>query len=662
MSSCSTQAMPARANRRHRVADREVDEAKCSFLVVGGGIAGVSAAQELSRLNPSSTITLLSQTKVLREVMFSNRLTEHLEELTVQESSADELKKKFPNIRVAIGQFKSLDIQAREVVLSDQSRLRYGKLCLCMGASPRVMWNHDNIITIRDTQSVENMSSLLQSAEKVMLLGNGGIALELAHELDYCEISWVVRDPYIGSPFFDATASGFLLEAEPRYNTEKEKIAEIAQASVEMGKKALIEASETRDAGSALGSAVGPHLRKKLAEIPHEHRDRPAPLSIYFERQVTALYDRVLDQWLPGLERATAAAAGAAVAGEEQEDERARMMSLLSVHNQSGASSHRFAVFIRSTQEGEEEETVLDCDFLVAALGVKPNSHGCEALQLDNEGSILVNETMQTSDPNIYAAGDCCNYQKSEIFATEGEVGEAGLNHCWIQMRLWAQARVMGLYAAQCINEGQYTLLPHNPSTRNDWAFEMFAHCTRLFGFKVVLLGRFNGQGLGKESEKVIKTVHVSESKLAESSARAQKKGKGQGEGEEEKESRGPVLDLSSRKRSRFGGGCLCCKDEPGGRLGCLLPSPGPESSKKGRSSSYNSSGSGSGLEVAIRYSPGQEYIKLVLVHGRVVGALLIGETDLEETFENLILNRIDVGHLGSQLLDPEHDLEDYFD
>ena len=37
-------------------------------------------------------------------------------------------------------------------------------------------------------------------------------------------------------------------------------------------------------------------------------------------------------------------------------------------------------------------------------------------------------------------------------------------------------------------------------------------------------------------------------------------------------------------------------------------------------------------------------------------------ETDLEETFENLILNRIDVGHLGSQLLDPEHDLEDYFD
>ena len=101
-----------------------------------GGIAGVSAAQELSRLNPSKSITLLSQTEVLREVLFSNRLTEHLEELSVQESSADELKKKFPNIRVVINQFCSLNVQAKAVVLSDQSILHYDKLCLCMGASP----------------------------------------------------------------------------------------------------------------------------------------------------------------------------------------------------------------------------------------------------------------------------------------------------------------------------------------------------------------------------------------------------------------------------------------------------------------------------------------------------------------------------------------------
>ena len=47
---------------------------------------------------------------------------------------------------------------------------------------------------------------------------------------------------------------------------------------------------------------------------------------------------------------------------------------------------------------------------------------------------------------------------------------------------------------------------------------------------------------------------------------------------------------------------------------------------------------------------------------GRVQGALLIGDTDLEETFENLILNQIDVSALGEDLINPDIDIEDYFD
>ena len=40
----------------------------------------------------------------------------------------------------------------------------------------------------------------------------------------------------------------------------------------------------------------------------------------------------------------------------------------------------------------------------------------------------------------------------------------------------------------------------------------------------------------------------------------------------------------------------------------------------------------------------------------------MIGETDLEETFENLILSQFDCTDLGIDLLDPEVDMEDYFD
>ena len=67
-------------------------------------------------------------------------------------------------------------------------------------------------------------------------------------------------------------------------------------------------------------------------------------------------------------------------------------------------------------------------------------------------------------------------------------------------------------------------------------------------------------------------------------------------------------------------------------------------------------------LEIWLRCTAGVEYVKVIVLAGRVVGAMLIGETGLEEVMENLILNRFDVSSLGVGLLDPEIDIEDYFD
>lgn len=50
------------------------------------------------------------------------------------------------------------------------------------------------------------------------------------------------------------------------------------------------------------------------------------------------------------------------------------------------------------------------------------------------------------------------------------------------------------------------------------------------------------------------------------------------------------------------------------------------------------------------------------MVDGRMQGAVLIGETNMEETFENLILNQMDLTEYGEDLLNPDVDVEDYFD
>ncbi len=54
--------------------------------------------------------------------------------------------------------------------------------------------------------------------------------------------------------------------------------------------------------------------------------------------------------------------------------------------------------------------TQIPCELAVVAIGVKPNvklAHEA-GLHIGSLGGITVNEYMQTSDPDIYAAGDCC--------------------------------------------------------------------------------------------------------------------------------------------------------------------------------------------------------------------------------------------------------------
>jgi len=63
-----------------------------------------------------------------------------------------------------------------------------------------------------------------------------------------------------------------------------------------------------------------------------------------------------------------------------------------------------------------------------------------------------------------------------------------------------------------------------------------------------------------------------------------------------------------------------------------------------------------------VRCTIGHEYIKVLVQNGRVHGAVLIGNTELAETLQNLILNKTDVSDIEEDMLNPQFDLEDYYD
>jgi len=58
----------------------------------------------------------------------------------------------------------------------------------------------------------------------------------------------------------------------------------------------------------------------------------------------------------------------------------------------------------------------MGCNFVIGAIGSSPNTSLVEGLQNTETKALIVNERMQTSDPNIYAMGD--------IIATKSILGE----------------------------------------------------------------------------------------------------------------------------------------------------------------------------------------------------------------------------------------------
>ncbi|MBN1185257.1 MAG: FAD-dependent oxidoreductase [Bacteroidales bacterium] len=72
--------------------------------------------------------------------------------------------------------------------------------------------------------------------------------------------------------------------------------------------------------------------------------------------------------------------------------------------------------------------TEIPCELAVVAIGVRPNIKLAKeaGIEIGNIGGIKVNEYMQTSDPDIYAVGDCCeiknNISNKNVLAPYGDL------------------------------------------------------------------------------------------------------------------------------------------------------------------------------------------------------------------------------------------------
>uniref|UniRef100_A0A182QHR5 FAD/NAD(P)-binding domain-containing protein n=1 Tax=Anopheles farauti TaxID=69004 RepID=A0A182QHR5_9DIPT len=473
-----------------------------TYLVVGGGIAGVTCAETLAILRTDQTdrILLLTESTLVKAVTNVVPLGKILNRFDVEEKSAEQLSSA-SNIDVLSDQLYQIECDLHQVRTIAGRCIKYRYLCLCTGARPNIIdkaKGNANVIGIRDTESVEEFRKRIQTATRLVVVGNGGIASELVYEVGGMEeIHWVIKDPYISSTFVDSGAATFFRERlQKKDSAERDKTVCKRMRYTEND-----DAGENSTVGvTKRGAALGPDWHREFnIKKPGENHPTDEKVSVHYSVEVEDIKEST-----SGLQ-------------------------------------------VRLT-----DGTTIECDFVVSATGVVPAvswTGGCDrSFKLGPDGGLFVDWSMETSVTDVYAAGDVCY---------------AGWDHAphWFQMRLWTQARQMGAMAARSMAAKRA-----GEEIYQDFCFEMFNHVTTLFGYQVVLLGRYNGQGLNDK------------------------------------------------------------------------------------------------YEVLLRMTPGLEYIKFVLVEGRLQGALLVGETGLEETCENLILNQLDLSPYGEELLDPDIDIEDYFD
>uniref|UniRef100_A0A8C5FCQ8 Pyridine nucleotide-disulfide oxidoreductase domain-containing protein 1 n=1 Tax=Gadus morhua TaxID=8049 RepID=A0A8C5FCQ8_GADMO len=483
--------MLANVSSAERMASHQMQ--RFQFVVVGGGIAGVTCVEQLASDFPSAEVGLITAASHIKAVANFKQVSQTLEEFDVEERPPSVLQEKYPNVTVFQSAVRSLQADQHTLQTEDGRSVGYEKLCICSGARPKLLTqDQPYVLGVRDTDSVQEFQKRLSSAKRIVVVGNGGIALELVFEVRGCEVVWAVKDKAIGNTFFDAGAAQFLIPSLEAQRPPRDAVCKRARYTTEQGGDRRRPGSGSTGAGSALG--------------PDWHE-------------------------------------GFLLRGAEQVRRQAQpSKGQLMVSPTVGA----WPVYVRLTNG-----RTVGCDFIVSATGVVPNTDAFlqgNNFSLAEDGGLRVDDHMMTSERDVYAAGDVCSacWEPSAL---------------WQQMRLWTQARQMGWFAGRCMAADVLT-----QPIELDFCFELFAHITKFFNYKVVILGKFNAQGLGADHE------------------------------------------------------------------------------------------------LLVRCTKGQEYVKVVLRGGKMVGAVLVGETDLEETFENLILNQMDLTPYKDELLNPNIDIEDYFD
>lgn len=183
---------------------------KTDVLVIGSSAAGLVAAVNGKRVNPSKEVTVITKqarTMIPCGIPYIFGSLERSDKNILPSSNMFEAN----GIKEMIAEVKSIDKDKRTVMLTDGEEVQYEKLVIATGSQP--VWpawlpgtDKKNVFTVpKDKVYLDEMKEKLQGLNKIVVIGAGFIGVEMSDELTKAgkNVTLIERLPHILGLAFD---------------------------------------------------------------------------------------------------------------------------------------------------------------------------------------------------------------------------------------------------------------------------------------------------------------------------------------------------------------------------------------------------------------------------------------------------------------------------
>ncbi len=301
-----------------------------NYLIIGNGIAGVTAAEILREEAPAAHISVVADDQYL--VYYRPALKDYLAGRVHEDKLWARSGSFYQDHNIQFVQERVAGIQAGQHIVQLQSggELTYSRLLLANGAHASRLTCPGNelegVTTLRTVADYQATLARLPKARRIVVVGSGTLALETIETLRHrgYQVTHLIRRQTLWSEVLDQTASDLVLQQERRDGVDvrvEEEIAEITGANGQV--KGIVTTHGTRIACEMVLIAIGvePNIdfikRSGIgcgrgAKVDGSMRTN-AP-DIYAAGDVLETLDatsgrvRVLGQWFPAVQQARVAA------------------------------------------------------------------------------------------------------------------------------------------------------------------------------------------------------------------------------------------------------------------------------------------------------------------------------------------------------------------